>query len=416
MTKSKMYPNNVLFLVDIDDSTYLDLSQTSDHWNIVSEVLDFRDLHTSIDRIGNLAKAHDIDFLLYSKNDQVGKRIGIGTIHQQLVLGYSSISAIDRGKDVVRREQTQACHRDFLQCDGSFQCEPGEILSRESPPAGTGTFSLVFDTEQLGGVRYGLPRLLSLLGVHRIRATFFVTNLVNRVYANLFDTLADLGHELAPHGLCHEHLSPLAIDQQVSRLQTMIDGLGTQPTGANFIFRMNLNTITAFIRSAIRYFVYFDTNYYRLISYPKRPTQPTLVQHDEGQIWAIPISVQTYGLPWFSIRNMLDTAIEQGRISGFEHISVLMHPFRDGSLQNIDTTKRIIDHLLATGLQPVTLSDLEADLSENTSVDPRPCEPERMIDTFRPPVSWPTTRWDFMGFLPQTAMSVVRKIRKGSLF
>ncbi len=416
MTNLKIDPRNVLFLVDIDDSTYLDLSQTSDHWNIVSEVLDFRELHASIERIGNLARAHDIDFLLYSQNDQVGKRIGIGAIHQQLVLGYSSISAIDRGIDVVRREQTQACYGDFLQCNGSFQCEAGEKPTRESPPAGTGTFSLVFDTEQLGGVRYGLPRLISLLSDHHIRATFFVTDLVNRVYPNLFGTLVDLGHELAPHGLCHEHLTPLVIDHQVSQVQAMIDGLGTQPTGANFIFRMNLDTLTALVRSGIRYFVYFDTNYYRLISYPKRPTQPTLVQHEEGQIWAIPISVQTYGLPWFSIRNMLDTAIKQGRTSGFEHISVLMHPFRDGALQNIDTTRKIIDHLLESGLQPLTLSDVEADLSENGTFAPQPCDPEKMIDPYRPPVSLPTTRWDFMGFIPQTAMSIIRRIRKGSLY
>lgn len=416
MANLKVFPTNVLFLVDVEDSAYLDVSQQSDFWNIVPEVLDFQKLHTSIDRIGGLAKKHDIDFLLYSRNDQVGKRVGIGAIHQQLVLGYSSISAIDRGKDAVRREQTQACHRDFLRCNGSFHCEPGEKLTRQPHPAGTGTFSLIFDTEQLGGVRYGLPRLISLLGVHRIRATFFVTNLVNRVYTNLFEVLTGLGHELAPHGLCHEHLTPLSIEEQVAQLQAMIDGLGTQPAGANFIFRMNSDTITAFIRSAIRYFVYFDTNYYRLISYPKRPTRPTLIQHEEGRIWAIPISVQTYGLPWFSIRNMLNTAIEQGRESGFEHISVLMHPFRDGSLQNIDVTRRIIDHLLARGLQPVTLSDVEADLSENSSVAPRPCDPERMIDTFRPPVSLPSTRWDFMGFLPQTAMSIVRKIKKGSLY
>ena len=315
MTNLKMFPTNVLFVVDIDDSTYLDLSQTSDHWNIVSEVLDFRDLHTSIDRIGNLAKHMMSIFCCTQKTTRSASGSESERSTSNWFWGIHRSVPSTAEKTVVRREQTQACHRDFLRCNGSFHCEPGEKLTRESPPAGTGTFSLVFDTEQLGGVRYGLPRLISLLGVHRIRATFFVTDLVNRVYTNLFDTLTGLGHELAPHGLCHEHLTPLTIDQQVSQLQAMIDGLGSQPTGANFIFRMNLDTITAFVRTAIRYFVYFDTNYYRLISYPKRPTRPTLIQHDEGQIWAVPISVQTYGLPWFSIRNMLDTAIEQGRNS-----------------------------------------------------------------------------------------------------
>jgi hypothetical protein len=55
-------------------------------------------------------------------------------------------------------------------------------------------------------------------------------------------------------------------------------------------------------------------------------------------------------------------------------------------------------------------------LSASASVAPRTCNPEKMIHTFHPPVSLPKTRWDFMGFLPQTAMSIIRKIKKGSLY
>ena len=99
MQDSERFPNNVLFVVDVEDGEYLDLSRESRHWNIVPEILDFNELHGSIDRLEQLAKAHDIDFLLYSQNDQVAKRIGIGRVHQQLGLGYSSVSAIDRGDD-----------------------------------------------------------------------------------------------------------------------------------------------------------------------------------------------------------------------------------------------------------------------------------------------------------------------------
>jgi hypothetical protein len=179
---------------------------------------------------------------------------------------------------------------------------------------------------------------------------------------------------------------------------------------------MNRDTIPALIRAGIRYFVYFDTNYYRLISYPKRPTKPTLVTCDDGRIWAIPIPVQTYGLPWFSIRNMLDTAIMQSRRCGFEHVSVLMHPFRDGSLQNIGTVERIVHRLLGHGLRPATLADLEANLKKMGSFEPTPCCPKELIQEQRPAVSLPSTRWDILGFVPQNVLSILRRITKRSLY
>ena len=408
--------SNALFVADIEDSTFLDLAQRSEHWNIVPVVLDFNDLNRAMDQLDRLAATHDIDFLLYSQNDQVGKRAGIGRVHQQLGLGYSSISAIDRGDDALRKVQTQTCWEDFLSCNRSFPFEESPTLIPRVDPGGSGSFSLVFDTEQLGGVRYGLPRLLSLLSRHGIRATFFVTNLVGRVYKNLFPLLSELGHELAPHGLFHEHLAPHDIEGQVTLLRAMIGSLDHQPAGANFIFRMNQDTVTALIRTGIRYFVYFDTNYFRLLSYPKRPTQPTLLENEEGHIWAIPIPVQTYGLPWFSIRNMLETSIMQSRRCGFEHVSVLMHPFRDGNLQNIENVERIIQLLVGRGMRPVTLADLESKLQTTGGFARARCCPATMIHEKKPPVALPSTRWDFLGFVPQTTFSLIRRFTNKSLF
>ena len=86
MVLSVQNASNVLLLVDIEDGEYLDIPTKSDRWNIVSEVLDFNNLHASVEQIGRLADANDIDFLLYSQNEQVGKRCAIGAVHQHVYI------------------------------------------------------------------------------------------------------------------------------------------------------------------------------------------------------------------------------------------------------------------------------------------------------------------------------------------
>lgn len=54
-------------------------------------------------------------------------------------------------------------------------------VARDQETSKERTFSLVFELEQVGGVKYGLPRMLALLDQYKIRATFFVTDLINTV-------------------------------------------------------------------------------------------------------------------------------------------------------------------------------------------------------------------------------------------
>ena len=78
--------SNVLLLVDIEDEEHLDIPTKGDRRNIVPEVLEFNNLHDSAEQIGRLADANDIDFLLYSQNEQVGKRCAIGAVHQHVYI------------------------------------------------------------------------------------------------------------------------------------------------------------------------------------------------------------------------------------------------------------------------------------------------------------------------------------------
>lgn len=409
-------PRKVLFLVDTDDASFVDGTRESEHWDVVTEILDFRSLETSIPRLRRIVNAHNPDFVLYSQNEQVGKRAMIGSIHQQLGLGYSSISAIDRGDQALRVAQMKTCFEDFLECGRAIPLAGDLVSVQNQEPGASGTFSIVFDTEQLGGIRYGVPRILQLLSHYGVPATFFVTDLMNRIYTDLFSTLAGLGHELAPHGLCHEHLAPLPFEQQVAQIERMVEGLGVQPVGGNFIYRMNEDTVDAMVRVGFRYFVFFDMCSYRLTSYSKRPTHARLLQRSEGDIFAIPVPVETYGSPWFSIRNMLSTAIEQSRDNDPPHVTILGHPFRDGGASYIDTTRRLIEFMLDEGFRPTTLAGYAESLDSFGAKARGDCTIDSILHQGRAAVALPTTGRDLTALVPQTAVSIMRKLSGRTIF
>ncbi len=409
-------PRKVLFLVDTDDARFVDGTRESEHWDVVTEILDFRLLRTSIPRLQLIVKEEDPDFILYSQNEQVGKRAMIGSIHQQLGLGYSSISGIDNVDETLRVTQMEACFEDFLKCGRAVPLA-GELASVQNPdPGASGSFSVVFDTEQLGGIRYGLPRILQLLSQYHVPGTFFVTDIMNRIYTDLFSTLAGLGHELAPHGLCHEHLAPMSVDRQVAQIEAMIEGLGERPTGGNFIYRMNMDTIDAMIQLGFRYFVFFDMCSYRLTSYSKRPTEARLIRRGGGTIWAVPVPVETYGSPWFSIKNMIATAVEQGSRNERPHVTVLCHPFRDGGISYFETTRRMIEFLLDSGLQPITVADHVGQLDHDPASAEELGSIEGILNPTRPAPAPPSSMRDLTALVPQTAISVARKFSRRTIF
>lgn len=173
MTKPK-----VLIIVDKEDAKYLDSNKQSDHWDIVWKVIDYGKLHKSVDELQKQIKEHNIDFILYSRNDQVAKKISIGPVTKRLKIGYSSFSGID---EKYRIEQMKTCFEDFMKCNNKldFDIPPSRERNLEISN-NKGSFSLIFDTEQIGGVRYGLSRILKLLSKYDVKATFFVTNLMKK--------------------------------------------------------------------------------------------------------------------------------------------------------------------------------------------------------------------------------------------
>ena len=107
-------------------------------------------MNKQITEIQGLINAHRIDFILYSRNDQVAKKLSNGPVTRKLAIGYSSFSDID---EKYRIDEMITCYNDFLSCDPQQKIEiPLPSGSCYGNTTINGTISLLFDTEQLDGV------------------------------------------------------------------------------------------------------------------------------------------------------------------------------------------------------------------------------------------------------------------------
>lgn len=397
---------NVLIIADKEDVKHIDINKQSDHWNMFWKIIDYNGLHKSINEIQSQIKKHDIDFILYSRNDQVAKKISIGPVTKKLEIGYSSFSGID---EKYRIEEMKNCFEDFIRCDTQLDFSIPSPKERNLESSDNkGTFSLIFDTEQMGGVRYGLPRILKLLNKYNVKATFFVTNLMKKVYSNIIEEISAQGHDIGLHGRWHEYLSKYNLEEQGRLIKNMREDFEIKVNGANFIGRMNEDTVHALIDNKIKYFVFPLINYYRFTCYPKLPTNPFLVSSENGEIWMIPISVETYGSSWFSIKNMLDSAHRES-LKGNMHVTILCHPFRDGNLQHIEITEKLLRYLVVEKeMKPIIIKDLLLSHERQIVVDE--------IDNVNPKKKLrdlvPRTKQDYISIIPQNLMMMYRLIKR----
>ncbi len=319
--------------------------------------LDYRRLMDEADALRQFIREHAVDFVLFSRNDQVYDRVSIGPLIRALGVGYSSFSGLDADRVI---EQTLACLDDYLAGNSRLNLPDH---TPQPPPAlsGSGTFSLIFDLEQLGGARFGLPRLLDLLARYAAPATFFTTSFIQQVYHDTLDSLRQRGHEIGLHGRYHEYLTGHSLEQQTAMIADMKrDFQAAEPVcGANFIYRMDARTLDAMAASDLLYFVVFMMHAYRPFAYAPLPVRPMRFWTPQGSIWMAPVSVETNNRPWFTIRNALESALAVGQATGWPHVNVLMHPFRDGSRRHIGDVERILHYLRHTrGYRPARLADV----------------------------------------------------------
>ncbi|MFZ2455891.1 MAG: polysaccharide deacetylase family protein [Candidatus Altiarchaeia archaeon] len=399
MTKPK-----VLVIADTQDIERLKSYDNGACWDIHWETVEFKRLHVYTNKLKYNIKEDEIDFVLYSRNDQVKDKISIGALTRNLRVGYSSFSGID---DAYWMEETLECFNDFIRGNNTLNHEVNVFKEKNQEIIKSGTFSLIFDTEQIGCIRYGLPRILEVLDRYNIKATFFITNILKQIYPNVIRDIFRQGHEIGLHGKWHEYLLDECEENQTEKIKEMIRDFDVPIHGANFIGRMDENTIKALCNNNLKYFVIPRINNYYRLSYPKLSTETYTTSVDGKNIKVVPVCVETYGKPLFTVRNMIDSAYSSSLKSN-KHITLLCHPFRDGNLRNIRNMEEVIKHLIIKRrMQPILVKDIpnkgEKCISVNEAINTKPQH------NFQNTI--PKTQQDIVGLIPENFMLAYRFLK-----
>jgi len=352
---------NALLLWDRDDPRRFGLDVSRFHSKGI-QTLEIR--YERVGRDPDLVrevKATGAQALIFTRNDEMAGRPAIGDLLAASQMGYTCISGIDR---VHEDEQTRQCIGDFLGDKIPITIPPPEQeLSVGLKRQTDGSFSLVFDLEQLGGARFGLPRLLPLLATHGIKATFFVTGIIASLYPEILERISADGHEIGAHGSMHEFLQGRAPEEQVLRIRDNVNSLSAfaDVKGANFIYRMDRLSPEAMLMAGVDYFAIFRKHLPYRSRYVPASCRPRFLRTGSGDITFIPISAETYGGNFELIKGQIDSAWKTARREESQHISVLMHPFKDGGLARMPLTAHILRYLIEElNLCPVTLNTIRA--------------------------------------------------------
>jgi hypothetical protein len=136
-------------------------------------------------------------------------------------------------------------------------------------------------------------------------------------------------------------------------------------TGANFIGRMDDVSAEAMARSGLAYFVAFMEHRYEPFAYRRMPSRPMRMAAGTQSIWMVPVNVETNNRPWHFVKRLLDAAASEERDASWQHVNVLLHPFRDGALRHIGDLRRLLAYLTGTlRYTPARLADVVARLPE----------------------------------------------------
>jgi peptidoglycan/xylan/chitin deacetylase (PgdA/CDA1 family) len=237
------------------------------------------------------------------------------------------------------------------------------------------------------------------------------------IYTNLIGHLLNQGHEVGIHGLYHEYLTGLPFSRQKNHIARIRDELGVPIKGANFIGRMDNTTVQALADNKIEYFVYPAINIYRYFAYTRGLPPPMRIKSQTGCIYALPITMETYGLPLFSVYNIAKTLCAAAKRSAFNHISVLCHPFRDGSIKRISSLIKLTKLFTDNNREAVTLTELITRLKEKNDNGSSEIHGTFPMDDRRIPglhgIHMPKHERDLL-FMPiESSLHFLRRFQKG---
>lgn len=338
---------NVKWLWVIDPKDEIELRKAKIVIPADALIIDYDKLKESFEPVFAAFKKGEYDGIVYSRNEQISG-VKIGNIHGFLKTGYTSFSAID----VESKLQMPLSAIDFVHT-GEVVIKAKEVTRKNSDF----TYSLIFDLEQIGGAKFGLPRILKLLGEYNVPATFFTTNIVFETYPNLKESIEKLGHEVGLHGLYHENLTIQSKDEQVKSIRQMISLNKNSDTikGANFMGRLNQDTIDAMCENGLEYFAFSLKNTNKKLS---MYTDSVLFESSNGlTIKGIPVFAETYNRDVASTIKAIENTYS---FKQAKHVTILLHPFRDGSVERVKELEELIKYFESKNATPIKLSQVKS--------------------------------------------------------
>ena len=139
-------------------------------------------------------------------------------------------------------------------------------------------------SHQAYGPLVGVPRILSILERHGVRATFFVPGFTADRYPDVVRAIADGGHEIAHHGYLHESVSTLTPEREEQVLIHGIEALertsGQRPIGwRGPMWEVNHETPALLAKHGFRYdSSLMDADRPYLLRTAEDDSAPTLVE------------------------------------------------------------------------------------------------------------------------------------------
>jgi hypothetical protein len=87
------------------------------------------------------------------------------------------------------------------------------------------------------------------------------------------------------------------------------------------------------------------------------------------------------------------------------------HPFRDGNLAHIETTKKLLYYLIKKGVRSITLKELVNKLLDGRDF-PTISSIKSPLESEKAKISIPRTKQDFIGVIPENLMMTYRIIKR----
>ncbi|WP_112322817.1 polysaccharide deacetylase family protein [Oceanibium sediminis] len=209
------------------------------------------------------------------------------------------------------------------------------------------------------GRRTGVPRILSTLARHDVRASFFIPAVSALVAPDALTPVTAAGHEIGVHGWIHENTSklPRAVERELMlrARDTLRDLTGAEPVGhraANWDLSAHTVDLVAELGFAYDSSLMADDSCYELLSHGT-PTGVVEIPVDwirDDAVYLL-FNREPPTRPWtppeavFDIfRREFDAAFDEGSVC-----QLVFHPFVIGYRSRIWILERLIEHAKSRG-------------------------------------------------------------------